>query len=95
MKINIINPNKKICLENPLKKFHDFMEYNKKFPLYPAYDKDGIPCFVISKKRSQKMIPGSKELITEFGGIREAFNEIKRVYCYCANSENLIQIMEE
>jgi hypothetical protein len=95
MLINQVNPNEKTRFFNPLKKLHDFMEYNKRFPLYPAFDSDGIPCFCINKKGKQKVINGSKEFIGEFGGIKNAFNEIKRVYSYYANSEKLIEIMEE
>lgn len=93
--INKINPEGKQRFNNPLKKLHDFMEYNKKFPFFPAYDKDGKECFCIRKKGVDRVVNGSKEFIGEFGGINLAFLELKKKYNYLAISEKLIKIMEE
>lgn len=95
MLINAISPDGKQRLNNPLTKLHNFMEYNKRKPFYPAYDKDGLPCFVINRKGKQTIVPGSKEFIAEFEGIGLAFLELKRCYSYLAISEKLISIMEE
>lgn len=96
MLINTVNPNEKQKFNNPLKKLHDFMEYNKRFPFYPAIDgKDGKECFCIRKKGVDRVVNGSKEFIGEFGGINLAFLELKKKYNYLAISEQLIKIMEE
>ncbi len=94
MLINTVNSAVKNKFNNPLTKLHNFMEYNKRKPFYPAFDKDGLPCFVINHKGDQRIIPGSKEFINEFGGIRNAFEQLKQRYDYLAISERLIEVME-
>ncbi len=95
MLVNIVKPEERIKTNNPLTKLHNFMEYNKRKPFYPAYDKDGLECFVMNHKGEQRIIPGSKEFIAEFGSIKNAFEELKKQYDYLAISERLIEIMED